>query len=115
MPKAWPSEIRSFCCEAVSASRREGCRHQFRLLDLMGEENEPRGRLVVVELRDERSQDLVRRHRLVGLREVGAVAPILKIPEEEHLDAELAGLFVECEYVGVFHRLRVDALDALNG
>jgi hypothetical protein len=54
------------------------------------EEDEPRHRLVVVELRDEALQHLGRLERGVRLREVAVVAPVLAGAEEEDLDRRLA-------------------------
>ena len=104
---AWISTLR------LGAGRQRR-RHQFRILDLVREQDEARRGLVVVELREEGGQHLLRAHRLVGLREIGAVAPVLPVAEEEHLDAELAGLLVEGEHVRLLDRLRVDALHALD-
>ena len=88
--------------------------HQLRILDEVAGQDRARRRLVVVELSDERAEHLVGRHGPVGLREIGPVAPVLEIPEEEHLDAELAGLLVEGEHVGLLDALGVDALHALD-
>ena len=149
MPKAWPSETRSFCCEAVSArrrpsaslalrrpysmswrrsprcgdmdldprlgARRERRGHQFDVLDLVREQDQPRRRLVVVELRHEgATRPPPATSTCRRLREIGAVAPVLPVAEEEHLDAELARLLVEGEDVRILDGLRVDALHALD-
>jgi hypothetical protein len=71
-------------------------------------------RLVVVELRQERSPAPRRLDRRVGLGEIGAVAPVLAGAEEEHLDAVLSAFLMDREDVRFLDRLRVDALMALD-
>ena len=51
---------------------------------------------------------------LSAFGKIGAVAPVLPVAEEEHLDAELPRLLVEGEDIRLLDRLRVDALHALN-
>jgi hypothetical protein len=79
------------------------------------EKNARRAGLVVVELREERAQHLVRAERAVGLGEVRAVAPVLAGAEEKHLDAVKSALLMDGEHVGLFHSARVDALCRLHG
>ncbi len=105
---AWISTLRG-------RARRQGRGHELGIVDLVGQEDEPGGRLVVVELGDERAENLGGLHRLVGLGEIGPVAPVLPVAEEEHLDAELARLLVEGEDVRLLDRMGVDALHALDG
>ena len=52
--------------------------------------------------------------RAVGLREIGAVAPVLAGAEEEHLHAEEAAVLVHGEHVGLLDAARVDALLRLH-
>jgi hypothetical protein len=99
----------------VLGPARQGGPHQLRVLNLVGEEHEARGGLVVVELGHEGAEHLRRAHALVGLGEVGPVAPVLPVAEEEHLDAELPGLLVEGEHVRLLDGLGVHALRALDG
>ena len=87
---------------------------QRALLDLVGEQDQLRRRLVVVELGEEGAEHLAGLERLVGAREIGAVAPVLPGAEEEHLDAGLAALLMDGEDVGLVDRLRVDALVGLD-
>ena len=68
----------------------------------MRKQNEPRRRLVGVELREKRVEDLGWREALVGARKIGAIAPVLKSPEKKHLDAELSGLFDDGEDIRLF-------------
>ena len=81
----------------------------------MRQQDEPGRGLVVVELGQERRQNLLGRRRFVAPRKVGAVAPVLPVAEEKHLDAELARLLGDGEHVGVLDRVGVDALHALDG
>ena len=73
--------------DLVPALDRERFRQQLAVLGLVGHEDQPRARLIVVELREERAQHLLRRERAIGAGEIGAVAPVLSGAEEEHLDA----------------------------
>src|SRR5262245_25569775 len=70
--------------------------------------------LVVVELGDEGFQYFLDRHASVGAREIGAVAPIVAVAEEEDLDASLPGVLMRGKNVGFLDALRVDALARLN-
>jgi hypothetical protein len=76
----------------------------------MREQDAFRRLLVVVELGDERFQDFLDRHAAVGAREIGAIAPIVAVAEEEDLDAGLAGVLMRGEDVGFLDAFRVDAL-----
>ena len=89
-------------------------RQQRLFLDRMRQEHRAWHRLVVVELRQERAQHLRRLERGIGLREIGAVAPVLAGAEEEHLDAVLPALLVDREDVRLLQRLWIDALVALH-
>ena len=71
-------------------------------------------RLVVVELGEERAQHFAGLEGRIGLREIGAVAPVLPGPEEEHLDAGLPAFLMDGEHVGLVDGLRVDALMRLH-
>ena len=74
---------------------------QFLLLDVARQQDGAGDRLVVVELGEERAQHLAGLQRRIGLREIGAVAPVLAGPEEEHLDAGLPAFLVDGEDVGL--------------
>ena len=89
-------------------------RKQLGLLDLVRQQDQLRRRLVVVELREERVEHFARRQAAVGAREVGAVAPVLAGAEEEHLDAGIAALLMDCEQVRFLERARIDALLRLD-
>src|SRR5262249_28794742 len=79
------------------------------------DQDQPRSRLVVVELRQEGAEHLTRTERAVGLREIGAVAPVLPGAEEEHLHAEEAALLMHGEHVRLLNAARIDALMRLHG
>ncbi len=100
--------------DLVAGARRQGLGEQSLFLDRVRKQDQTRARLVVVELGEERTEHFARLQRRVGLGEVGAVAPVLPGAEEEHLDAVLPAFLVDGEDVGLFHRLRVDALVALH-
>ena len=76
---------------------------QRAFLDLVRQQDQSRRRLVVVELRQEGAQHLLRRQRLFRAREIGAVALVLPGAEEKHLDAGIAALLMDGEHVGLFH------------
>ena len=84
--------LRHHDLDAPPGARRQGLGQQVLVVHRLRQQDQARRRLVVVELRDERGEHLGRGQRLVGAREIGAVAPVLRIAEEEHLDAELPGL-----------------------
>src|SRR6185312_7689207 len=50
----------------------------------------------------------------VGLREIGAIAPVLPGAEEEHLDAGVAAVLVHGEDVRLLERARIDTLVRLD-
>ena len=85
------------------------------LLHLVGQQDEARAGLVVVELGEEGPQHLGFRQGAVGAGIIGAVAPILAGAEEEHLDAGGPALLVAGEHVRLLHPAGVDALRALHG
>ncbi len=87
---------------------------QLLIFHAMREQNLLRRRLVIVELRQERTQHLFRRQRFVGTREIGAVAPVLSGPEEEDFDAAVSTFLMESEHIGLFHGAWIDALLRLN-
>src|SRR5262249_13685623 len=87
---------------------------QAAFLDVVGQQNQSGRRLVVVELREERRQHLLRREGLLGARETGAIARVLAGAEEEHLDAGIAALLMDGENIGFLDRARVDALLRLD-
>src|SRR5690606_26802728 len=84
------------------------------IFDLMGQENQPGAGFVLIKLGQERAQHLARSESRVGLRKVGAVAPVLPRAEEEHLDAALAAFLVNGENIRFLDPLRVYALMALH-
>ena len=73
-----------------------------------------RRRLVVVELADEGGQHVTQRFGLVVTGEVGAVAPVLAGPVEEHLDRRVAGLLGGGDHVGIAQPGGVHALMVLD-
>ena len=77
---------------------------------VVGDEDQLRHRLVVVELRDEAVEHLLHGQRAIGLGEVGAVAPVLAGAKEEHLDARLPAVLRGGEDVGLLNPLRIDRL-----
>ena len=87
---------------------------QMALRNVVRQQDQRGTRLVVVELREERAQHLARTERPVGLREIGAVAPVLSGAEEEHLDAAEAALLMDGEHVGLLGAARIDALRRLR-
>ncbi len=100
--------------DLVAALDRKRFRQELPLLERMRHHDEPRARLVVVELAEERAQHLARTDRTVGPGEVGPVAPILAGPEEEDLDAAEAAFLMDREDVGLLDVARVDALMRLH-
>ncbi len=100
--------------DLVPGAQRQRLGQQPARGDLVREQDELRRRLVVVELGDKGFQHLLHREALVGAGEIGAVAPIVAVAEEEHLDAGLARLLMRGEHVSLLHRLRIDALTRLD-
>src|SRR5580704_7312757 len=100
--------------EARARACGERFAQQLLLLDLMGQKDELRRRLVVVELGQEGAEHLGIAQAGIGLRKIGAVAPILEVAEEEGLDAEMAGLAGEREDIRLLGRLRIDVLARLD-
>ena len=74
------------------------------------QQDQTRHRLVVVELGDEAIENFADVERPIGLREIGAVAPVLPRPKEEHLDAGVPAFLVRREHVGLLDTFRVDRL-----
>ncbi len=81
---------------------------------IMGEQDLPGGRFVVVELGKETFQDRSLFQRFVGLGEIGPVAPVLAGPEEEHLHAGLPAFLMDGEDVRLLHVVGIDALMGLD-
>ena len=79
--------------DAVAGALAQGVFEHAAIFDVAGQQNEARRRLVGIKLRHEGIEDLGRREAFVGARKIGAIAPVLKGPEEKDLDAELSGLF----------------------
>ena len=100
--------------DLVPGAQRQSLGEQTARRNVVRKEDELRRRLVVVELGNEGFQHLLHGEALVGAREIGPVAPIVAATEEEHLDAGLARLLMRGEYVGLLHRLRIDALARLD-
>ena len=95
----------------LTASQRRQCLlQQFALLDFGGQQHQPRHRLAVVELRQERRENFGRIVGAVGLGIIGPVAPVLERAEEEHLDAGLATFLRQAEDIRLADRLRINAL-----
>ena len=84
------------------------------LRQILGYQHQTRAGLVVVELRDEGIEHLVGRERAIGLREIGAVAPVLPGAEEEHLHAIVAAGLMDREHVGILDAAQIDALLRLD-
>src|SRR5262249_33177266 len=101
--------------DLVAALGGQRLRQQRLLLDRVRDQDQPRSRLVVVELRQEGAEHLTRTERAVGLREIGAVAPVLPGAAEEHLHAEEAALLMHGEHVRLLNAARIDALMRLHG
>ena len=80
----------------------------------MAGEDQPRRGLVAVELAEEGLEDLAWLRPRPGAREVGAVAPVLVRPDEEHLHAGLPALLVQRHDVGLLDALGVDPLVRLH-
>ena len=85
------------------------------IFDLMGQQNEAWRRSIRIKLRDKGIEDFFRREALVGAWKIGAIAPVLKGPEEKDLDAKLSGLLGDGEHIRLFDGLWIDPLGALNG
>ncbi len=83
------------------------------ILDFMREQNQRRGRVLAVKLRQKRPQHLLFREALIGARKIGAVAPVLKGAKKERLDAEAPRVLGDREDVGLFDGMRIDSLRAL--
>src|ERR1700688_915705 len=87
---------------------------QRSILDLIRNEHEPRRRLVIVELGEERGEHLARGQGTIGLGKITAIAPVLPGAEEEYLDAGKAALLMDGEDIGLLDAARVDALMRLD-
>src|SRR5207245_9922192 len=71
-------------------------------------------KLIIVELGNERAQNLGRAQTPVRPREIGPVAPILGVAEEEDLNAGVAAFLGDGEDVGLLDAAWVDALMSLD-
>src|SRR5690606_15703622 len=94
----------------MARARRERFGNKRLLLNRLGQENQTRTRLVVIELGQECPQNLCRAERTVRLGEIGAIPPVLAGTEEENLNAGHAAFLMDGENVSLFDRLRIDAL-----
>ncbi len=84
------------------------------VLDLVRKQNERRGRVLAVKLREKGRQHLGFGKRLVGARIISAIAPVLIGAKEEGLDAETPGVLGDREDVRLLDASRIDALRALD-
>ena len=100
--------------DLVAALGTQGFGEQRAILDLVGNEDAARARLVVVELGEESAQDFTRRQRTIGLGEIGAIAPVLTGAEEKDLDAIKTAVMMDGKHVGLLNAARVDALVRLH-
>jgi hypothetical protein len=100
--------------DAASRAGGQGLGHQVGVVDRVGEEDQTRRVLVVVELGEEGFHDLGRFGTGAGLGVEVTVAPALVGADEEDLDAGLAVFKVEGDDVRLGHASRVDALALLD-
>src|SRR5579875_2460530 len=100
--------------DPVPAARRKRRGEQSALAEIVRHEDEPRRRLVVIELREECLQYVAGSQRAVGLGKIGAIAPVLAGAEEEDLDAAVAPLLMHGKDVGLLDRPGIDALMRLD-
>src|SRR5262249_51553262 len=100
--------------DLVTALGAQRLGEQRAFLDVAGDEDAARARLVVVELREKGAQHLAGRKRAIGLGEIGAITPVLSGAEEEHLNAIEAPGLMHGEYVGLLDPARIDALRRLH-
>ena len=107
--------LRHHDLDAVAALGAQRLGEQRAVVDLVRDQDQPRTRLVVIELGEERGQNLAGRQRAVGSRKIGAIAPVLPGAEKEHLDAGEAALLMQGEDVRLLDAARIDALVRLNG
>src|SRR5262249_27170927 len=96
--------------DLVAALGAQGLGEQRALLDLVGDEDGARARLVVVELSQKRAEHLAGRERALGYGEIPAIPPFLAGAKKEPLPAAEAAGLVHGEHVGLFDPARIDAL-----
>ena len=106
--------LRQADLDLAAVFQRERFGEQRSILDLVREEDAARRRLVVIELREERTEHLARFERAVGTREIGAVAPVLAGAEEEHLDAGVPAPADTRRTRPLLHAARIDPLAGLG-
>ena len=94
---------------AFGFERQRFCQH-LAAWYIVRKQDQARHRLVVIELRDETIEHVFDSKGPVGLRIVGAIAPVLAGAEEEHLNAGLPAVLMGCEHIGFFDAFRVDRL-----
>ena len=99
----------------VAALRAQSVRQQLVLLNDMGDQDAGRNRLVVVELSEKGAQNLFGGERAVGAREIGAIAPVLAGPEEEHFNATKAAGLMHGKDVRLLDHAWIDSLMGLHG
>ncbi|MNS81699.1 hypothetical protein D3C72_1154160 [compost metagenome] len=100
--------------DLVSRLFTESGGQQFLLLHRFGKQDLFRHGLVVVKLRQKCVENFRAGQGRIGLREIGAVAPVLAGAEKEYLNAGDAALMVDGENIRFLDASRVDALMALD-
>src|SRR5471032_1434524 len=93
------ASLRNADLDLAAAFGAERLGKQVALFEFMRHQHQPRRRLVVVELRHERAENVLRTEQTVSLREIGAITPILSGAEEKHLYAIVAAGLMQREYV----------------
>src|SRR5271165_1666580 len=84
------------------------------VLDLVRKQNERRGGVLAIKLREKGRKHFLFRERLVGARKIGAIAPVLIGAKEEGLDAETPGVLGDREHVRLLDAPWIDPLRALD-
>ncbi|QTK78991.1 hypothetical protein AT6N2_C1210 [Agrobacterium tumefaciens] len=92
----------------------EGSRQEFLFFDRLRQQDLLRHRFVIVELRQKRVEDFRAGQGGIGLRKIGAVAPVLAGAEKEHLNAGDTAFVMNGEDIRFFDTSGIDALMALD-
>ena len=100
--------------DLVPRPDRKRLAQQFGFLDRVGKQQEPGAGLVVIELREKRTQHFCRLIGFVRPGEIGPVAPVLSRSEEKHLDAGHSALLGHGKDIGLVHATRIDTLMCLH-
>src|SRR5262245_4281677 len=87
---------------------------QCSLFKIVRNENEARRRFVIVELRKKCAEHFRRADAAVGLREIGAVSPVLSRAEKEYLDAGVPARLMNGKNVRLVRAARIDPLVRLD-